>query len=450
MRHSFIGLLLLLGGLGCATMGLSTETAVIRAKNRVAPAVVHIRPVKEVYAQGRRQEMITVGSGFIISPDGYVVTNEHVAGNSRYVTCILSTNEEVEADVVGVDAYTDVALLKVQAKSPLPYVSMGNSDALEAGETVLALGSPHGLSRSVSLGIISVTDRYLEQNGVPLAPFNNWIQTDAAINMGNSGGPLVNLRGEVIGVNTRMLLGAENIGFAIPINVVKEVVEQIKAHGTVKRAWLGLEFQEIRVQGTGQIQEGVLVADVDPLSPAAEAKIQPGDILLAVNGEHLSARFPEDVPRVNKRISELPIGMPATLSLLRGEQKLDVVLPTIERPPLKQLDQEFAEWGFTASDLTPEIIRRAQLTSRNGVYVSGTQVGGMAHQAGLSEGDIILEMDGKPVENIPAFRARYEEAVKTHKKLVLLWVKRGALTRFVIVKQVPTSTEGGNGDATAE
>ncbi len=226
-RH---GALFILVGLafplaGCVTMGGGAQSAVLRAKDKVAPALVHIRPVKEVFSRGERQEVSLIGSGFLISPDGYVVTNEHVAGQSEMVKCVLSDKTQVDAEVVGTDPYTDLAVLKLRVDRQLPHVSFGSSAALEAGDMVLALGSPQGLARSVSLGIVSVTDRYLEDSRLRLAPYNNWIQTDAAINPGNSGGPLVNLRGEVVGVNARVLRGAENVGFAIPSDVAREVVE---------------------------------------------------------------------------------------------------------------------------------------------------------------------------------------------------------------------------------
>ncbi|MFM1918779.1 MAG: putative periplasmic serine endoprotease DegP-like precursor [Candidatus Hydrogenedentota bacterium] len=430
---------------GCVTTpGQGGERAVLRAKNEVFPALVHIRPVKEVYASGKRQEVLAIGSGFIISPDGYVVTNEHVAGESRLVQCVLSDKEEVEAVVVGTDRYTDVAVLKLDVGRPLPYVRMGDSDAIEAGNTVIAMGSPHGLSRSVSLGIVSVTDRYLE-DGPSSAPFNSWIQTDAAINPGNSGGPLINLKGEVIGVNSRVLRGAENVGFAIPSNIVKEVVEDIIAHGRVRRSWVGIELQETLARTNDASVRGVVIADVDPLSTAAEAGVQPGDLLVAVAGEPVYARFEEDLPVVRKRIADLPVGEPATFTVMRGGEQVDLTITTEERADLKGEEQEFPEWGFTATELTPEIIRRAQLPARQGIFVSGSQVGGLAANARLQGGDIVLDMDGRPIEGLEDFEEQYNLAVESRKPLVMLFVKRGALTRYVLIKQegmAPPSAEG--------
>jgi len=433
---SAFGLALLSGLGGCATTGgMGVQSAVFRAKDEVAPALVHIRPVKEVFASGRREEILAIGSGFIISPDGYIVTNEHVAGEANLVRCVLGDRTEVEARVVGVDPYTDLAVLKIDTATPLPYVALGDSDKLEAGQVVLALGSPHGLSRSVSMGIVSVTDRQLDGRGTRESPFNTWIQTDAAINPGNSGGPLVNLRGEVIGINARTLRGADNVGFAIPSNTARDVVDAIIREGRVRRAWFGLELQEMMRLTDDPSRRGVLVADVDPLSPGAEAGIRPGDILLAVGGTPANARFEEDLPAAAQLLANQTIGAPVDLTLQRGDEQADIEVTPEELSEFKGSEIEFSEWGFTATELTPQMVRRAQLPNRDGVFVTGTQVGGIASNARLDRGDIILKVDDEPVRNLSEFRETYQEIVASGKRLTLLWVKRGALTRFVMIRQ---------------
>jgi serine protease Do len=420
---------------GCVTTTGATGRAVINAKNKVAPSLVHIRPVKEVFTQGRREEVLVLGSGFIISADGYVITNEHVAGESNFVKCVLGTREEVEAEVVGVDPWTDIAVLKLEADHPLPFAELGDSARLEAGQMVLALGSPHGLARSVSLGIVSVTDRYLGSMGTKTAPYNNWIQTDAAINPGNSGGPLVNLAGEVIGVNARMLSGAENVGFAIPINIAREAVDEIIRNGRVKRSWIGVTLQEMLARTENPEKQGVVIADVDPISPASETGILPGDMLIAVNDTPVNARFAEDLPAIRKRIADLPVGAEARLRLLRGGREITIRVKTEEMSRLKGTEVEFGEWAFTATELTAEIVRRARLDSRLGVLISGVQAGGPASQAGIKEGDIILEMDTVPVQGLAHFGELYRQRIEENPPRILLLVKRGALTRYVMVKQ---------------
>lgn len=418
---------------GCATLSGDMQSRVLAAKRAVEPALVHIYPVKEVFLSGMRQEMLTVGSGFIISPDGYVVTNEHVAGESSLVLCLLSDNTEMEAKVVGVDPETDIAVLKLDTTAPLPFAMLGRSDTVEAGQLVLAMGSPHGLARSTSLGIVSVTNRYLGEESGLSSPYHTWIQTDAAINRGNSGGPLVNMKGEVIGINTLTLMGAENVGFAIPIDIAREVMDAIIAHGRVRRSRLGLNFQEMRAKTSDPSMQGVVISDVAPFSPAHEAGIRPGDVLITLNGVPVNARYEEELPAVRKRIADLPIGETVTLELIRGEEQLTVVVTTEEQLSSKGARAEFAEWGFTATEITQEIARRAQLVGRGGVLISGCRPGGIAAVAGLIPGDIVLKVDDEEIHSFSDFKRIYDELVRSNKDLVMLFVQRGAVTRFVLI-----------------
>jgi serine protease Do len=448
-RPVFVSLLAVFVCTGCITPGSSRERVVLHAKNKVAKSLVHIRPVKEVFSEGKREEIVVVGSGFIITADGYVVTNEHVAGKSTSVMCVLYNKEELEAKVIGIDPFTDIALLKLESdRKDFPFVRLGSSKNLEAGQTVLALGSPHGLARSVSLGIISVTDRYLEGAGDMVSPFNTWIQTDAAINPGNSGGPLVNLKGDVVGVNARKLGGADNVGFAIPIDIAKEVIAKLRKDGRVARSWIGANFQEMTQRTTDVSKLGVIIGDVDPLSPAQEAQVRPGDVLLSVDGVGANARFEEDLPAIRKLIADKPVGSTITLTIQRGEEKLDVPVKTIERAEMAQNEVEFKEWGFTAADITPGLARLAQLPSTEGFMVSGTQVGGVADNAGLQRGDIVLAVDAKKIDSLPEFKKTYRELVDAKKHFVLLNVKQGALNRFVLIKQDGGSTAGESGGDT--
>ncbi len=423
---------------GCATLaGTGSEAAVLRAKDRVAPALVHIKPVKEVFARGKREEVVVVGSGFIISEDGYVVTNEHVAGDSTVVRCVLSDNQEYDAEVVGTDPFTDIAVLKLNNPNNrrFPTVPMGSSAKLEPGQTVLAFGSPHGLSRSVSLGIVSVTDRYLGGQDSERAPYNTWIQTDAAINPGNSGGPLVNLQGEVVGVNARKLSGADNVGFAIPVDVARPVVEEIIEDGRVHRAWLGLSLQETTSKTEDPSQQGVIIASIDPISPAAEAGLRPGDVLLSVEGTPTNARYEEELPSVRNVIASLPVDSSVEVEVARGEDTFVRSVTTVEKSELRGEQVELTDWGFTVSEVTPQVLQRARLSERAGALVSGTQEGGLANQAGLQAGDIVLTVDGAKVKNLSHFVELVEERVESGQERVLMDAKRGALTRFVLLKQ---------------
>ncbi|OQB97601.1 MAG: Periplasmic serine endoprotease DegP precursor [Candidatus Hydrogenedentes bacterium ADurb.Bin101] len=339
----------------------------------------------------------------------------------------------MEAKVVGTDPDTDIAVLKLEPGGALSSVKLGKSSALESGQMVLAMGSPHGLARSVSLGIVSVTNRYLGDSTGAVGQYNNWIQTDAAINRGNSGGPLVNLEGEVVGINTLTLMGAENLGFAIPMDSAREVIDAIIKDGRVRRSSLGLRLQEMKAKTDNPSLQGVVIADVVPLSSGQEADIRPGDVLTAVNGKPVNARFEEDLSSVRKTIADLPVGEKTVLTLLRGDEQLEVAAVTEEQFSSKGMQAEFLEWGFTVAELTPELARRAQLAGKTGVLVSGCLPGAVASVSGLTPGDIILELDKTAIVSLSQFSQLYAACVEQKKDLVMLFVQRGALTRYVLI-----------------
>ncbi|UCE24213.1 MAG: trypsin-like peptidase domain-containing protein, partial [Candidatus Zixiibacteriota bacterium] len=251
------------------------QSQIYQARDKVMPALIHIQPVVFDYLTGREKKLSIVGSGVIISTDGYAVTNYHVAGKAERIICTLPDREQVPADLIGGDPATDIAVIKLDVSEytgKLAAAKLGKSSDLEVGQTVLAMGSPLALSRSVSMGVISTINRFFQGNirlpsGEKTGQYNTWLQTDAAINPGNSGGPLVNLDGEVIGINTRGVFFAENIGFAIPIDVVKTVSEMLIKTGNVERSWIGVHAQPLQdlesFFGT-DTNRGVLVASIDP------------------------------------------------------------------------------------------------------------------------------------------------------------------------------------------
>ncbi len=281
------------------------------------------------------------------------------------------------------------------------------------------------------------------------APYNTWIQTDAAINPGNSGGPLVNLRGEVIGINTRKLTGADNVGFAIPINAAKEVIDAILEHGRVPRSWIGVQLQEMMSKTDDPSQRGVVVGDVDPLGPAAAAQLMPGDVIVAVNGGPVHARFEEDLPGVLSRIAELPVGTQAVFKVQRGGETHDVTIETSEERDFKGEEVAFPEWGFSASDLTPPVVQAARLPSSDGFVIAGVEVGSSAAEAGLRQGDIVLGIDQKPITGLAEFQEVYDTINESGQPLVLLDVKRGALTRFALLK-LQSDDHGARGPALSD
>ena len=254
----------------------------------------------------------------------------------------------------------------------------------------------------------------------------------------------MNLKGEVVGVNSRMLSGAENVGFCNPH---RHRQGGRRGHhqgrpGPQKLGW-AWDLQEITSKTDDPSRKGVVIGDIDPMSPAYEAQIRPGDILVAVNGAPSNARFVEDLPAVRKLIADLPVGEPATFRVSRAGQERDFTVVPVEESDVRGQQVEYPEWGFTAADLTPALVRRARLPSKQGVLVSGIQVGGLAADAGIRQGDIILTVDQEPVADLAAFRRLYDERVDSGKPFVLLDAKRGAVTQYVLLKQTP-------GDAPSE
>ena len=439
--------LLALAAAGCATMGSPGEHAVIRAKNKVIPSLVHIRPVKETFASGQKQEYVVEGSGFIISPDGYVVTNEHVAGDSSLVRCVLYNKDEIDAEVVGTDRYTDIAVLKLKSsETNLPAAELGNSAHIEPGQTVLALGSPHGLSRSISKGIVSVTDRYLGEEGPRPAPYNTWIQTDAAINPGNSGGPLLNIAGEVIGINSAITStsgGNIGIGFAIPVNLAKRVMEDLVANGKVTRAYIGISPQEITsdLMEAFNLEEvsGVLVAKVETDSPAHRAGLEVGDVIVEFNSEK--------VPNVSKfriAVATSKVGTRVPVKIIRENK---------ERTLYIQLDS-YPEDGSVASADSPAnngsvgitveardsaYAKRNNINVDKGVIISTIEGNSAASKAGLQVGYVILKVGREAVETPDEYSSAISKAMekmkKDNRKTITLYVMdRNKNEQFVVLR----------------
>ncbi|MFI5402151.1 MAG: S1C family serine protease, partial [Planctomycetota bacterium] len=342
------------------------EARLLAAKDKVFPALVHIVNVEEGFMLGRKQKSVSTGSGFLIDAQGHIVTNYHVGGEGKLLVVTLASKREVEAKLVAGDPYTDLAVLEVDPKAAFPdgppaFASFGDSSRLQEGDFVVAMGSPLSLSRSVSFGIISCRERTLdslEVAGQETGKYNTWLQTDAAINPGNSGGPLVNLAGEVVGVNTRAAIFANNIGFAIPSNVVRDVVDALLREGRVPRSDIGVKLQPLgALEHTllASAEAGALVAAVDFGSPAARAGVRPGDVITALGGEPFAARFDEQLPGLYARISRLEAGKEARFSVRRAAEKLDLaVVPE----PLGRgigLESEAAAWGITVRAITPRM-----------------------------------------------------------------------------------------------
>ncbi len=411
--------------------------AIRRARDEVFPKLVFIRPVFDLSREGQKIETSATGSGVIISAGGLVVTNFHVAGTAKRLVCTLADRRRVTAELVGADAATDLALLRLRLDelglADIPFARFGSENNLEAGDFVMALGSPLGLTRSLSLGVVSCRDRFLPpmvvSGHVPTGLFNTWIQTDAAINPGNSGGPLVDLCGRIVGINARGYRGAENLGFAIPASVVAEVVESLLAHGRVLRSRIGLAIQPLK-EMSGRLAGdagGVLVSSVDAGSPAAEADIEAGDVLLSYDGQPVSALFEEDVPPVARLMAAVPAGKSIEVVVRRGDEVRACHVTTIEWQPPAEQDQELGEWGLTLRGLTDRERRERRLDERGGLLVTGVRAGGRAFLASpkLVAGDVLLEAGGAPAATADDVRESLVRAAESGAAAALLKVKRG-------------------------
>jgi serine protease Do len=430
------------GGRGDAQ---TLQEQILEARDRVTPALVNVQPITDVYSSGERRSATGVGSGFIFDNEGHVITNYHVAGKAKRLIITLSSKQRVPGVLVGGDPLTDIAVLKLElgeGQEAPPPVALGDSDALAVGQYVMALGSPLALQRSLSFGVVSSKDRYLSDNfklptGEKTGSFNTWIQTDAAINPGNSGGPLVNLKGEVVGVNARGAFGASSIGFAIPINIVKEVAAELIRSGHVSRSWLGLTFQpreELAQYFESESVPGVVIRSVEPDSPAERGGIRAGDMLLAYRGERTSAQFTEELPGIYKKIADTPIGEEVDVAVARGDDVLEFTLTTEERGQSSSDEMEFESWGFTARGITRELALAYNLPDANGVFVAGVKPNGAAFRARLFPGDRIVAIEGEDIANLDALKETYRLYDEAERDAVLLTVMRRHSRRWILIE----------------
>ncbi len=353
--------------------------------------------------QGEHKQR-SLGSGFILNGEGYIVTNNHVIEDADEIKIKLKNGDEYDAEIVGRDPNTDLALLQVKNPKNFQALSIGDSETLKVGEWVMAIGSPFGLEQTVTAGIVSAKGRVIGSG-----PYDDFIQTDASINPGNSGGPLVNMLGEVVGINTAIVASGQGIGFAIPINLAKNIVEQLKATGEVTRGWLGVAIQDISPEMAEyyglQSREGVLVAKVFEGDPADKAGIKAQDIILSVNGKKI-----ENSRALTAYIADLEVGQSAEIKVLRNGEEKTVTVAISKREdeklasgsPFKK--EEAGELGIQVSNITPEIAERFNLADAGGVVVSELESGGKGEEAGVQRGDIIREINHAPIKNADEFR----------------------------------------------
>ena len=435
------------------------EEAFSAVADRVTPAVVNISTIPRRPAPGSsddpqrfreffgdefyeryfrrrpREEPRSGGSGVIVDPAGYILTNNHVIENAQDITVRLSDSRKFTATLVGRDPKTDLAVLKVEAPAPLPTAELGDSERLRVGQWVVAIGNPFGLDRTVTVGIVSATAR----TRVGVTTYENFIQTDASINPGNSGGPLLNLDGRVIGINTAIVAAGQGIGFSIPINEAKSVMGQLIARGKVVRGWLGIVIQDLTDELATSFgvpeREGVLVADVMKGGPGEAAGLRPGDVIV-----RLGATKIREVPDLQRRVANVAPGQSVEVAVMRDRTTHRLTVRMGEMPAEDTTAAEVEPgpegFGLQVEPLAPDTAERLGLPFSHGLLVTDVAGGGPGERAGLRRGDVILEVDRKPVHDAPSLQKALS-AVPAGRSVVV-WVHQpgaGGRNQYLVLER---------------
>lgn len=454
MRQKSLALGLIIGGLCCAlTVRAQQLPSFVDLVEKLQPAVVnvsttslaennddfleqnpHLLP-EERFLFSENPQHISLGSGFIIRENGFIITNRHVIKDAHEINITLNDKRHYTAKIIGSDAKTDIALLKIDVQDKLPTTRFGDSDKMRVGDWVLAIGSPFGLGGSVSAGIISAKSRDIEAG-----PYDDFLQTDASINQGSSGGPMFNLNGEVIGINTAIFSTTGTnmgIGFAMPVNTVKFVINQLLEKGKVERGWIGIKIQPYE-DSNNSAAHGVIISDVTVGSGAAKAGIEAGDIILSVNNKIM-----EDTKELSLTIAELAIGQKVKLKIKRGEIEIDKIV-TIEKMPedkeeaprikatLPTDNSNFNELGLRLEELSTDDKQSA--SAGRGVIISEVKSGSDAENKGLKKGSIITQIDKKTVFDLNDVRTYIADARAENHRPVLLLIEDNNVPHFVAVK----------------
>lgn len=433
----------------------SRQNAIVKAAQRVGPtvvsiSVVQVRVVREspffspfgdeffdefwggfFRPREYKEKIYSIGSGVIINPEGYILTNAHVVNGANQLKVTLTTGEEYPGKVIGQDQASDLAVVKIDAKN-LPYVSLGNSDDLIIGEWAIAVGNPFGYllddpSPTVTVGVISAVNRDIKRERGQVQIYRKMIQTDAAINPGNSGGPLVNAEGEVIGINTFIFTtsrGSEGIGFAIPVNRAKAILSDLIKHGEVERTWTGMKVQDLTPLLAQSLElqnaQGVIVSDVDEESPAQKAGLKRKDVIIKANGQKIENSSDwEDLAYLARP------GEPIEISLLRNGKEVHAKLVP-EAIPSQMAKKSQSDLGMTVANITVAIANQLRIYDRKGVIIASVEKASPAYNVGLEAGDIIRQIGDKPIQDVEDYENMMKK-IKDKSKLIMLIEREGSL-----------------------
>ncbi len=407
-------------------------------------SVVKIDVWEESHEDGGSKIVRSIGSGVIMDDSGMILTNAHVV--NPYATKIVVTLvnlERVKAEFIGWDHWTDLAVIKLDTDDlknrnlTFKHARFGDSSMLRAGDVVYAVGTPHGYARTVTRGIVSNTSRFFEgtilDSGYETGNFNTWIQTDAAINPGNSGGPLVLPNGDVVSINTRAHMDSNNLGFSVPSNVAKKVMAELVKSGKVSRSYTGISLsplQEMEEFFDIDTNLGVLVRNVDPGSPAANAKIFPGDIILSINGKPVDGRFPEQLPDIMNTLASITPNSEINLTIMRNGEQTTKKLSCENLESRIGKEYTLEKWGVGMQDMTKVLARESKVNCTSNLLVIGIRNGYPFDAAGIEGGDIIVSINRKPVSNSDQLRKAYEELSG---QKILVEVERNHVRSFHIV-----------------
>jgi S1-C subfamily serine protease len=413
------------------------QEVVTLATGRVFPAVAYISAVADNLENGKAEQNVVSGSGVLISPDGELLSNWHVVDKAQKIRCQLNDGRAFSARVIGKDKDVDLALLKLDVpagSAPLPFAEIDRDGKLAEGDFVMAMGAPWGMNRSVSIGIVSCASRYLPDSSA----YSLWYQTDASISPGNSGGPLVDTRGRVVGINTLAVMYGGNMGFSIPAPTVLDVLPRLRAYGNMNWAWFGLQLQPLRDFNRDiyfDFAEGVIVSGTEPGSPARRAGFLPNDRIVELDGKPVTVATDEAMPGFRRELGLLPFGEKVAFTVMRDGKRMTIETAPVAKGAVEGEENVCSRWGFTAKAINRFDSPNLYFYRNEGVYIFGTSRHGNAMRHGLRDNDIILSINGREIGTPGELNAAYRDAIanlETSSKATFAILRNGRKMQLVL------------------